>query len=489
VLIEQALAATSSSHDTTFSIPILVGAAAVAVGWVLLFLAVVAWRRSPHIAAGPASQDLPPVTPEIAGLLCNDFVLPTELPPATLLDLAARHVVRLEEVEPGKTICRVGRVAPDEALTPYERRVLGEVERKAVDGVVPTDALTTGPEDASRSWHRAYGREVIEDAQQRGLTRNRWQGGLVTLIGFGPFAIGGLLYLSGTVGGESSEHPAAAVVAGGIAVLGTLLLLFLAGRLARSQAQLPTNAGRKMTARCLALRAHLREDEQLADLPPAAVQLWERHFAYAAAMGVATTAVQLLPLGTEDDNGAWSRVGGRWRRVRVRYPRGWPPGWGKHPAFATFLAVVWGAVAVAAIYGLTRLAQSVHEPITSASPTLDRNQLDWIGRGALLATIPFALVLLWAIYLLVCSVPDFWRTRSATGDLVRARRRRQIFSASDSDNPRYWYYLALDDGTRRTIRSWRVRRVLYDAHSQGDTVSAVYTPGLGYVREIFAPAG
>jgi hypothetical protein len=67
-------------------------------------------------------------------------------------------------------------------------------------------------------------------------------------------------------------------------------------------------------------------------------------------MGVAPTAVALLPFGAEDDNGAWSRFGGRWRRVRVRYPRGWPPGWGKHPAFATFLAVLWGAAAVAAMF-------------------------------------------------------------------------------------------------------------------------------------------
>ena len=93
-------------------------------------------------------------------------------------------------------------------------------------------------------------------------------------------------------------------------------------------------------------------------------------------------------------------------------------------------------------------------------------------------------VLLWAIVLLVRAVPDFWRSRKTTGDLVRARRRRQIFQSSSNNNPRYWYYLALDDGTRRRIRSWRVRRDLYDAHSQGDTVTALYTANLGYVREL-----
>jgi hypothetical protein len=206
-------------------------------------------------------------------------------------------------------------------------------------------------------------------------------------------------------------------------------------------------------------------------------------------MGVAPTAVALLPFGTEDDNGAWSRFGGRWRRVRVRYPRGWPPGWGKHPAFATFLAVLWGAAAVAALYGLRSLAQSAADPITATDPLFDRDQLDWIGRGALLLMIPVALVLLWSIFLLVRAVPDFWRTRTTTGELVRARRRSQIFQSSNRNNPRYWYYLALDDGTRPRIRSWRVRRDIYDAHSQGETVGALYTANLGYVRELRPPSG
>jgi hypothetical protein len=396
--------------------------------------------------------------------------------------------VRLEEVAPGKTICRLRGTADGGPLSPYEQRVLDEVRQKAVDGVVPTEALTTGPEAASGGWHRAFSREVIADAQGRGLTRPRWPGWLVTIVGAGPVAIGGLLYLSSAVGGGSNDEPVLSVAAGAVAIAGIVFLVVAAGRLGRSLAQLPTEAGKETTARCLALRAHLRENEQLAELQPAAVQLWGRHFAYAGVMGVAPAAVALLPFGTEDDNGAWSRFGGQWHRVRVRYPRGWPPGWGKHPAYAAFLAVLWGGAAGAAIYGLTRVAQSAAEPITSTDPLLDRNQLDWVGRGALLLTIPTAILIVWAAFLLVRSVPDFWTTRTTTGELVRARRRRQIFQSSDSNTPRYWYYLALDDGTRRRIRSWRVRSDLYNEHPQGDTITAVYTPNLGYVREMRAPA-
>jgi hypothetical protein len=119
---------------------------------------------------------------------------------------------------------------------------------------------------------------------------------------------------------------------------------------------------------------------------------------------------------------------------------------------------------------------------------LDRDQLDWVGRGALLLTIPMALLLLWAVFLLVRSVPDFWNTHTTTGEVVRARRRRQIFQSSSNNDPKCWYYLALDNGTRRRIRSWRVRRDLYDTHAQGDTVTALCTANLGYVREMRAAA-
>jgi hypothetical protein len=482
------LAATSSSDGASFSVPLLVAAAAVGVAWLMLLGALTAWRRPGRIEPGPAGQELPPVSPAVAGLLCDDFEVPAELPPATLLDLAARRVVRLEEVAPGKAICRLRRTAGDEPLAPYERRVLDEVARKAVDGVVPTDALTTGTEDASRGWHRAYDKEIIDDAQARRLTKDRWPGVLLSVIGVGPFVVGGLLYLASAVGGDTSgDRVVLAAVAGAVAIATILLLFTAAGALTRSLAQRPTAAGEDMAARCLGLQSHLRENDQLPDLPPAAVQLWGRHFAYAGAMGVARTAVELLPFGAEDDNRAWSRFGGRWRRVRVRYPRGWPPGWGKHPAFAIFLALLWGAVSVAALYGLVRVAHSAAETSTATDPTFTREQLDWIGRGALLLTIPFALILLWALFVLVRAVPDLWLRRRASGDLVRARARRQIFQ-SNNDNPEYWYYLALDDGTRPRITSWRVRSDLYNAHAQGDAVEAVYTPNLGYVREMRAAA-
>ena len=43
----------------------------------------------------------------------------------------------------------------------------------------------------------------------------------------------------------------------------------------------------------------------------------------------------VLPMGAESDTQAWSSYGGgRWRPVRIRYPRLWPPGWGLDPRAA-----------------------------------------------------------------------------------------------------------------------------------------------------------
>jgi hypothetical protein len=65
---------------------------------------------------------------------------------------------------------------------------------------------------------------------------------------------------------------------------------------------------------------------------------------------------------------------------------------------------------------------------------------------------------------------------------VRARRRPQAFKAGD--DPKYWYYLAVDDGTKLRVTAWRVRSLIWNAHSQGETVSASVTPNLGYVRDM-----
>jgi hypothetical protein len=72
-------------------------------------------------------------------------------------------------------VCRVRRTS-GEGLEAYERMVLDHVAGLAVDGVVPTEALTTGPQDQSTRWWRAFQHAVVGDARGRGLARDRWSG-------------------------------------------------------------------------------------------------------------------------------------------------------------------------------------------------------------------------------------------------------------------------------------------------------------------------
>ena len=476
--------AQSSSESEGFSFQILAAAAAVGLAWLVAALLVAALRRAPDVDAGQATQELPAELPAVAGMLCDDFEIGSEAVPATLLDLAARLVVTLEEIQPGRTICRVGKPSL-EGLTDFEQRVLSAVVTKAIDGVVPTEALTTGPEDASKGWTRDYQKEVIDEAQRRGLTYDRWPRALVAFIGLGFLLVFGLLWLAGIVGGDTTgDEGRRAAVAGGVAVVAMLAIAAIAGRWGRSLAQLPTDEGLRRAEACLGLQHHLHENEHFDDVPPAGVVIWGRHLAYAAALGAAQRCVAALPMGAEDDHHAWSRFQRRWRKVRVRYPRALPPAWGKHPGFALFLALFWGAVAVVALYFLQEIATADPTP----DPTFTQEQLDWIGRVALLLHLPFVMVLAWSLYVLIRAVPDLWLRRDITGEVVRARARQQYLqSRSENSPPKYWYYLAIDDGTQQRIPAFRVRKHLYDSCNQGDTVTIEVTPNLGYVREL-APA-
>jgi hypothetical protein len=474
--IDRMLAATSTE---TFSVPVLVAAAVVAIAWWVTGALVVAARRPPRIRArATGSLDLPPEPPAVAGILANDFEVAAETPPAIVIDLTARGFLALDEVQPGKTVCRI-RAGRDSPLTDYERRVLAELRTKAVDGVVPADALTTGPELQSSRWHRALAGEVIGDAQARGLTVARWPRRVTVALGLGLAVVAGLLFVSSEVNGgvaTDDDGTLLGAVAAGVAV-GTILVGGLAiGRLSRSLAQLPTATGRDAAERVAVLAATLRENDALGDLPPAGVTLWDRVFAYAAVFGAAPLAVALLPMGAEDDHRAWSRVGGRWRTVRVRYPRAFPPAWGKHPVLGAALALLWGAVAILVGYGLSEL-RAADRPVE-----ISRSAWDWVDRGTAIAFVPVVLVLAWALWVLFRAVPDLWQTRTIDGDIVRGRRFRQWFSSGE--NPDYWCYFGVDDGSTERIRAWRVRDELWSQHAQGETVRAVVTPRLGYVRSL-----
>jgi hypothetical protein len=427
--------------------------------WLLAVSALRVAKRPPHVAATAPTMELGDEPPAVASLLCDDYEVRTETAPATLLDLAARDVVSLDEVQPGETICRVS-PGGTANLAAFEQHLLAALRAKAIDGVIPATALTTGTEDASARWHRELAQMVIADAQQRGLTVDRWPKIFGPIVGAGVIAVVALVFLSAQIGGDAEDHPVVAGIAAAAAVVGALLIGGIAGKLTRSLAQTPTDSGRAAEARWLGVRAHLAQNEQLQMLPPAAVKLYGRHLAYAAGFGLAEHAIAALPFGEEDDHLAWSPQGGRWRRVRVRYPRVRPPGWGRHPVVATVLGLFWAGLAGYLIAGLIGTEGGLQQ----------------------LAATVLAFPLLWGLWVLSAAIPDLFTTRTVTGTVLRCRTRTRTSSSNDS--PKYWYYVAIDDGTRDRIAAFRVREELYHRVRQGQTVTADVAPRLGYVRSL-----
>jgi hypothetical protein len=154
-------------------VPLLVATVGAIVLWLVLLLAAAFATRPRDVNPAPSTMELGEESPAVVDLLTNDWRVTPDAVPATLLDLAARGFVDLDQHGEGRTVCRVRRSAGG-SLASHERMVLDHVARLAVDGVVPAEALTTGPQDASAKWWRSFKDAVVDDARARGLTRDRW---------------------------------------------------------------------------------------------------------------------------------------------------------------------------------------------------------------------------------------------------------------------------------------------------------------------------
>ena len=440
----------ASDSAAGLSVPLLLAAGAAALLWLATLAVAAVVRRPPRIAvrARPGTRACPPEPPAVAGLLCDDFVVGSEAAPATLLDLAARRVVVLEEVQPGNTICRL-RDHDGSTLTrlrAHGRRPVAHAGRSTASSR-PTRSRPA-PTTFHEPWHREFAHHVVADAKHRGLTVDRWPARIVGPLGSGVLAVVALLdrgerrrrrharrrergrrdrdLRRGPVDPGRGGHPRP-------------------GSAARSRSCRPSRESRprRRPGRC---SGRCRNRVRRAEASP----ICRRRrsccgtgvFAYAAAMGAARRAVTMLALGAEDDHRAWSSVGGRWRRVHVRYPRAWPPAWGKHPMLAILLALTWGFAGVAAIYWLARLASEDRDPSLGFS----RASYDWVDRIAIVAIGVCALLVVWAVWVLVRAVPDLWARRTVTGEIVRDRRRTQVFVLGQRSQ-----VLVLRRGRRRLV--------------------------------------
>ncbi|HEY8544338.1 MAG TPA: hypothetical protein VIL36_04790, partial [Acidimicrobiales bacterium] len=158
-----------------------IGTGAVALVWFALLGLCMAITEPKKVDPGPATLDLPgQEPPAVVNLIANDWRLEEESMPATLLDLAARGHLVIEQIG-DDTYVRVPKhkttKAANDRLTRYEEMIhthVGHLARQGSDGMVPAAALTTGPESQAKGWWKRYRKAVSEDAHQRGLARKRW---------------------------------------------------------------------------------------------------------------------------------------------------------------------------------------------------------------------------------------------------------------------------------------------------------------------------
>ena len=177
-------------------------AAAVATAlWALLLLALAVATRTPDITPGPPGAQPADESPAVVDLITGGWRLCDEAASATLLDLAARGAVQIEEVGPELSLVRLRKA---EGLNPYEQLVYDHVRSLARDGVVATGALAEGSRNLGR-WWKSFRKKVIADARQRGLSQARWSRAHATLLFAAALVPAALVAVAVTV--ADTSHP------------------------------------------------------------------------------------------------------------------------------------------------------------------------------------------------------------------------------------------------------------------------------------------
>jgi len=400
-----------------------VAAAAASLAWLVAVAIVFVSRRPPEPPVGPRTLELGAEPPAVANFLANDFRVTDDAVPATLIDLAARNVVDVEQRGPGVFYVRL-RPAVSEQLNAYEQRVLDHLRARASNGVVPAEALTTGPGHESTRWRRRFANEVVSDAQRRGLSRDAVAGAVFTVLTVAAAAPALLVW-------ALSEFEA------GIVVVGAAVALL--GWIRARHPQRETPEGLAAASRWLGVRAELAAHRRALG-PPARLRRRE-------------------PPAADGNRVGYRRLERRRRLVEAgacRVPAPLAARLGARPA-----------------RGGRRRARGGDR--RRALPVLARPVLFDAGVFGALLIVPCAAVLL-GISLAVMAYADLRSAVEVTGPILRLR--------AFGDEKRQRHYVAVDDGESRSIRAWKVNPRHYLGLTQGETVTVATTANLGCVRWI-----
>jgi hypothetical protein len=398
-------------------------------------------------AAAP-TPDLGEEPPAVVNLLANRWRLTEDAAEATLLDLAARRLIELRQPanDPAHTTVHLTDDPPEAemaALTPYERIVLARVRALAVGGVVPVTALTFRNANQARGWNWRLHRDVIADAQARGLSRRRLDRSIVSaLVAVAALSAAGLGWVAWQLAARTPDNDD---LEAGLWV-SVIAFAVLAGVAGAPRGERDTPAGRHLAAQWLGVRDWLRRHEEFADLPPAAVTVWDRYLPYGAALGVTHAASAVLDLGMGDRRLVWSSYGDGWRRVRVRYPRFWSRYGRTVPALlgpALFTVVIGG------------LLVRYHRAPVELNPTdLPGVTADRLDLGARIALVLGLLLLARGAYRAVRALTDLATTRTITGEVLWLEVWRTRSQGNNRPSVPWLHYLAVDDGSADRTTAW-----------------------------------
>ncbi len=455
-------------------------------GWLALRRAV--WAAAPPRPA-PSGDERPKAArngwmepPAVVALLTNDYTVPPTAVTATALDLASRGWIQLAYAGDELVVFTRGSGRQGDVLRPFEQQVLNHLAAQTFDGVTSAATLVTAQSRLTRRWRRRFRTGVVATAREYGLTRGRYgpeQLAAPAIAAVLSFALVMVAWRTGDdqIGTADSLAPRLVWIIGLAAAVG---LGIDTVRVYRSVAELPTDDGLRRAAKWLGYRARLlaRIPERASVVAPPEQQ---RALADACVMGVAEHVIEQLSVAAEDDRLAWSDAGGTPHIVRVRYPT--RPAYGRQPLVVTIVGVVVLMASLVAVELLGRVADGqLLESLVDRFPEHD----DLIANVAeILAALMF-IPIVWSLWAIVAGVFDTVSVTERVGVVVRARRPVDVTRFARglrpmADRDRYSMFLAVDDGTRRSITAWLADE--RTAAPQGAQARVRATLLLGHVRK------
>ncbi|MGI5244273.1 DUF2207 family protein [Dactylosporangium sp. CA-139066] len=412
--------------------------------WLLAFWGALLFTRPRPVAAPAPTQEFGgPESPAVVSLITGRWELTVDAAESTLIDLAARKILEFRQPgnDPLQTTVHVRQDRPS-GLNAYESMILERVRSLAVGGMVPLTALTFRDAEQAKGWTRRLDAAIVADARSRGLSRRRFSpavvAALVLVAALPSLALGLAIALYTARNGVPSDSGDSDSSGGYVfAVIATIIMWCALGGVAgKARGERDTPEGRAAAARWLGLKAFLRAHESFADLPPAAVAVWDRYLSYGDAVGATRVCAAVIDLGMGNRRKVWSSFGGtgpsHWHRVRVTYPSLFPR-YGQKPA----RLIVKALAAVA----LTVLLVRANDIAVS------------LGRTDVLRALVM-LTLLYGGYTLIGTVVDLLTPVTLTGEVLWTQTWKTRSQGEDSPAIPVLDYLAVDDGTADRTTAW-----------------------------------